>query len=72
MNNATLFETLWWWLYDNIFIGRVSAILAAIFLFCAIYIFIRWRMFAVSIILLSAAFVVAYAGGFIMIARGIK
>lgn len=68
--NTSLFETFWWWLYANIFTGRVSAVITMICLICAIYVFMRWKMFVVSIFMLTTAIVVAYAGGFMMILKG--
>lgn len=71
MAEQTIFEVFWWWLYANIFVGKVAAAITLIFLFCAIYIFIRWKMFTVSILMLTAAFVIAYSGGFIMVFKGV-
>lgn len=72
MNDTTMFSKFWWWLYNNIFFGNVAATFSCIFLVFAVYIAVRRKMFALSMVFLSIAFVIAYTGGFIMIIRSVK
>lgn len=72
MNDTTIFTKFWWWLYNNIFFGNVAAAFSCLFLVFAVYIAVRRKMFALSVVFLTAAFVVAYFGGFILIMRSLK
>ncbi len=68
--NTISFEELWWLLYQNIFIGKVAMVIACVFLLVSILFFVRWRMVAMSMIMLTLSLIIAYADGIIMIFNG--
>jgi hypothetical protein len=63
--NESYFIAFWTWLYSSMLYGKGAMIFTSIFLIFSVWVFIRWRLIGLSLILLVLAHISAYLGGFI-------
>lgn len=70
MSDSKRIEELWWFIYNHLLIGKVAMTISILFVVGAVFVFIRWKMFGLSMLLLSLSVTVAYLGGFLKMIGG--
>ncbi len=70
MNDEKFIKDIWYFLINNIFEGKIAIVISTTLIIFAVFLFIRWKVYALSILLLIMAMTVAYLGGFLKLLKG--
>jgi len=63
-------QEIWLFLINNILEGKMAIVISTVLIVFAVFMFIRWKLYAVSMLFLASAMTVAYLGGFLKLLKG--